>query len=137
MGNPLSELGLSADGDRIAASVDHSLLLQATPQIQEPLARAMASIAESSRDASRAVRILAVAGAAFLVLSGVAKIVEASKRRRGEEGRVFGCHRCCHCRCCGACNTPSTGTCNGANASGCCRCSSASPSGDQSVVRSL
>ena len=135
MGNPLSELGLSADGDRIAASVDHTLLLQATPQIQEPLARAMASIAESSRDASKAVRILAVAGAAFLVLSGVAKIVEASKRRRGEEGRVCGCHRCCRCRCCGACNTSSAG--NGASASGCCRCSSASPSGDQSVVRSL
>ena len=118
MGNPLSELGLSADGDRIAASVDHSLLLQAAPQIQEPLARAMASIAESSRDASKAVKILAVAGAAFLVLSGVAKVVEASNKRKAVSGGC-GCH--CHCRCCSTCNASSTGA--GASAGSCCSAS--------------
>ena len=122
MGNPLSELGLSADGDRIAASVDHSLLFQAAPQIQEPLARAMASIAESSRDASKAVKILAVAGAAFLVLSGVAKVVEASSKRKAVLGGC-GCHCHCHCycRCCSTCSASSTGA--GASAGGCCSAS--------------
>lgn len=48
----------------------------------------MASIAERSRDASKAVKILAVAGAAFLVLSGVAKIVEASSKRKAVSGGV-------------------------------------------------
>mmetsp|Transcript_12006 Transcript_12006/g.20028 ORF Transcript_12006/g.20028 Transcript_12006/m.20028 type:complete len:113 (-) Transcript_12006:184-522(-) len=109
MGNPLSELGLSADGDRIAASVDHALLLQASPSIQEPLVRAMSSFAESSRDASKALKVLAVAGAAYLVMSGVAKIVEASKSKKAERG--------CDCRCCCCNNARSASTGAGANGS--------------------
>jgi hypothetical protein len=109
MGNPLSELGLSADGDRIAASVDHALLLEASPSIQEPLARAMSSFAESSRDASKALKVLAVAGAAYLVLSGVAKIVEASKSKSNKASG-------CDCRCCCCCNK--SNACTGAGANG-------------------
>lgn len=83
MGNPLSELGIELGDEKILANIDHELLLKASPSLEEPLRKALLSIAESSRDTSKALRILAFAGAAYLIMSGLARIIEATKGSGG------------------------------------------------------
>ena len=85
MTNPLSEIGLSAgSGDEISARVEHLLTLGAGAGLEEPARRMLLSLSDSSRDATRTVRIVGYAAATYLILCGVARIIEAS---RGERGR--------------------------------------------------
>lgn len=78
MGNPLSELGLSVDDGVI--SVDQKLVLSMTKPMEEAIRKFICTLSQNSKDATRIMRVISYAAASYLVLAGVAKVIEASKK---------------------------------------------------------
>lgn len=82
MGNPLSELGLSSDEK---LSVEHAIVLSMTKSMEEAVKHVLVSVTKSSKEANRVIKIVGYAAATYLVLSGVAKVIEASKSTKDDK----------------------------------------------------
>lgn len=80
MGNPLSELGLVVD-DKL--SIDHAIVLSVTKSVEEALRQTLVAVTKSSREISRLTKVVGYAAATYLVLAGVARVIEASSGRKG------------------------------------------------------
>jgi len=87
----MSELGLTGD-DGGPLSIDHKLLLTLTQSCEDSLRRALDSITKGSKEVNRVLTIVGYAAAAYLVMAGVARMIEASSKaiasttRRGGGG---------------------------------------------------
>jgi len=81
MGNPLSDLGL-IDSGRV--QVDHKIL--ASTALDVALCRVLNVLSDATRDTAKAINntlnIVGCAAACYLVLSGLSKIVEASRSNK-------------------------------------------------------
>ena len=82
MGNPLSELGLSSDEK---LSVEHAIVLSMTKSMEEAVKHVLVTVTKSSKEANRVMKIVGYAAATYLVLSGVAKVIEASKSTKDDK----------------------------------------------------
>ena len=81
MGNPLSELGLATDEK---LSVEHAIVLSMTKGMEEAVRQTLVTVTKSSKEANRVMKIVGYAAATYLVLAGVARVIEASSSdRRG------------------------------------------------------
>lgn len=78
MGNPLAELGLSSDDGTM--SIDHAIVLSVTKSLEEAICKTLVALTKSSKDVNRVMKIVGYAAASYLLMSGVAKIIEASKK---------------------------------------------------------
>jgi protein gp37 len=76
MGNPLSELGLASDDGTL--SVDHAIVLSMSKTMEETLRHTFLTLTKTTKDANRIMKIVGYAAAAYLVMAGVARIIEAS-----------------------------------------------------------
>jgi len=76
MGNPLKDLGLS-EGEHM--SVEHALAISLSTSLETQLLRTLNSFTETSRETSKAIKIIGYALATYLVLLGVSKVIEAAK----------------------------------------------------------
>mmetsp|Transcript_15846 Transcript_15846/g.22566 ORF Transcript_15846/g.22566 Transcript_15846/m.22566 type:complete len:101 (-) Transcript_15846:316-618(-) len=89
MVNPLAELGLSEENGKI--EIEHAILISATSAVEQAFRQALVSLTNSSRETSRVMKLVGYAAATYLVLSGVARVIEASSSKSGnEEGRKGG-----------------------------------------------
>jgi hypothetical protein len=79
MGNPLSELGLAMD-DKL--SVEHAIILSMTKSMEETVRHTLVAVTKSSKEANKIMKIVGYAAATYLVLSGVAKVIEATSKKR-------------------------------------------------------
>lgn len=77
MGNPLTDYGLSSGSENI--SVQHELLLS-IPSIEAPLINLLASLSKSTKDTNKTIKIVGYSIAFYLVLSGIARIIEAKAK---------------------------------------------------------
>ena len=84
MGNPFAELGLAPDDGKL--SIDHAILVNISKSMEDTLRHTLHSITKSSRDASRVMKVVGYAAAAYLVMAGVARIIEASKKGDSSSG---------------------------------------------------
>jgi len=75
MGNPLRELGLSTDEK---LTVEHAIVLSMTKSLEESVKNALVALTKSSKDANWVMKIVGCAAATYLVLAGVARVIEAS-----------------------------------------------------------
>lgn len=84
MGNPLSELGISTDEK---LTVEHAIVLQMSKSMEEALRYTLLAVTKSSKEANRTMKIIGYAVASYLVLAGVARVIEASSSsgRKGEK----------------------------------------------------
>ncbi len=82
MGNPLAELGLSTDEK---FSVEHAIVLSMTKSMEEAVKHVLVTITKSSKEANRTMKIVGYAVATYLVLSGVAKVIEASNKSKDDK----------------------------------------------------
>jgi len=87
MGNPLAELGLSTDDGTL--SVDHAIALSMTKSMEETVIQAIVALTKSSKDANRVMKVVGYAAATYLVLAGVAKVIEASKKGSGSAEKSY------------------------------------------------
>jgi len=78
MGNPFAELGLTSDDGTL--SVDHAIVLSMSKSMEEVLRHTLVTLTKSSKDANRVMKAVGYAAAAYLLMAGVAKIIEASKK---------------------------------------------------------
>lgn len=78
MGNPLAELGLSSDDGTI--SIDHAIVFSVAKSLEEAICKTLVALTKSSKDVNRVMKIVGYAAASYLLMSGVAKIIEASKK---------------------------------------------------------
>ncbi len=78
MGNPLTELGLATD-DKL--SVEHAIVLSMTKGMEEAVKHTLVTITKSSKEANKVMKIVGYAAATYLVLAGVARVIEASTSR--------------------------------------------------------
>jgi len=81
MGNPFAELGLASDDGTL--SVDHAIVLSMSKSMEEALRHTLITLTKSSKDVNRVMKAVGYAAAAYLLMAGVAKIVEASKKGGG------------------------------------------------------
>mmetsp|Transcript_15845 Transcript_15845/g.22565 ORF Transcript_15845/g.22565 Transcript_15845/m.22565 type:complete len:100 (-) Transcript_15845:316-615(-) len=88
MVNPLAELGLSEENGKI--EIEHAILISATSAVEQAFRQALVSLTNSSRETSRVMKLVGYAAATYLVLSGVARVIEASSKSGNEEGRKGG-----------------------------------------------
>jgi hypothetical protein len=82
MGNPLSELGFTSD-EKI--SVDHAIVLSMTKSLEEAVRVALVTITKSSKEVNKMMKVVGYAAATYLVLSGVARVIEASSSGSKED----------------------------------------------------
>ena len=75
MGNPLSELGLATDEK---LSVEHAIVLSMTKSMEEAVRQTLVTVTKSSKEVNRMMKIVGYAAATYLVLAGVARVIEAS-----------------------------------------------------------
>jgi len=70
--------------------IDHRLVLSLselpTPWLEDLLRPALESVVRGTRQATRVLTVVGYAAAAYLVMAGVARLVEASRKRRGIAG---------------------------------------------------
>jgi hypothetical protein len=78
MGNPFAELGLSSEDGTM--TIDHAIALSMTKSIEAALLQTLTTLTKSSKDMNRVFKVLGYAAASYLVLSGVAKVIEAAKK---------------------------------------------------------
>ena len=85
MGNPLAELGLSTEEGSLA--IDHAIVLtvNAGKTLEDTLLHTLAALTKSSKDANRVMKVVGYAAATYLVLAGVARVIEASRSNKGDE----------------------------------------------------
>ena len=81
MGNPLSELGLVSDDGTL--SVDHAIVLSMSKSMEETLRHTFMTLTKTTKDANRVMKVVGYAAAAYLVMAGIAKIIEASSSSTG------------------------------------------------------
>mmetsp|Transcript_10430 Transcript_10430/g.13195 ORF Transcript_10430/g.13195 Transcript_10430/m.13195 type:complete len:93 (+) Transcript_10430:82-360(+) len=88
MGNPLAELGLAVDEK---LSVEHALtqpiVLSMTKSMEEAVKHTLVTITKSSKEINRVIKIVGYAAATYLVLAGVARVIEASTSRPKEDDK--------------------------------------------------
>jgi len=76
MGNPLKDLGLSDGGDHM--HLEHALSISLSSSLMEKqLLQALHSFSETSRETSKAIKIIGYGVAAYLLLLGGSKVIEA------------------------------------------------------------
>mmetsp|Transcript_13703 Transcript_13703/g.20599 ORF Transcript_13703/g.20599 Transcript_13703/m.20599 type:complete len:88 (+) Transcript_13703:175-438(+) len=78
MGNPFAELGLASDDG--ALTVDHAIVLSMSKSMEEVIRHTLVALTKTSKDANRVMKAVGYAAAAYLLMAGVAKIIEASKK---------------------------------------------------------
>mmetsp|Transcript_6019 Transcript_6019/g.11410 ORF Transcript_6019/g.11410 Transcript_6019/m.11410 type:complete len:92 (-) Transcript_6019:2337-2612(-) len=76
MGNPLSDLGLASEDGTL--SVDHAIVLSMSKTMEETLRHTFTTLTKTTKDVNRIMKIVGYATAAYLVMAGVARIIEAS-----------------------------------------------------------
>lgn len=77
MGNPLSELGLVGDEGKM--SIDHAIVISTTKALEGALLQAVMTLNKSTKDANKMMKILGYAASTYIVLLGVARVIEASR----------------------------------------------------------
>ncbi|GFH51135.1 predicted protein [Chaetoceros tenuissimus] len=82
MGNPLAELGLASDDGSL--TVDHAIVLSMSKTMEESLRHTLLALSKTSKETSKMLKIVGYAASAYLVMCGVARIIEASKRGSSE-----------------------------------------------------
>lgn len=75
---PLSELGL---GDQ-KIQVEHTIILATTAALEKPIKKILAACGSSSERTMKTVEVIGFGIAAYLVLAGVAKVIEAVGNQR-------------------------------------------------------
>mmetsp|Transcript_24799 Transcript_24799/g.36387 ORF Transcript_24799/g.36387 Transcript_24799/m.36387 type:complete len:88 (+) Transcript_24799:256-519(+) len=75
-GNSLADLGLSSAE---SLTLKHELLISPSESLARPLCRALTSFSDASHESSKAFKIVAYGVATYLVLMGVARVIEVSK----------------------------------------------------------
>ncbi len=83
MGNPWAELGVTGDDGKL--TVEHALLLSGSAAMESTFRETLAVIAKSSRETSKSIKIVGYAAAIYLVMSGVAKIIESYKKSDSDD----------------------------------------------------
>ena len=68
------ELGLS---DESKINLEHKILLTAASSLATPLADTLRVISQTSRDASKTFKIVGYAAASYLIMAGIARIIES------------------------------------------------------------
>ena len=79
--NPLAELGLD-DGEGPL-----SVTLHITTSMEETLRQTLVGLTKNSKDVNRIMKVVGYAAATYLVLAGVARLIEAQASIRGGDSR--------------------------------------------------
>lgn len=61
-------------------SVEHAIVLSMTKGMEEAVKHVLVTVTKSSKEANRMMNIVGYAAATYLVLSGIAKVIEATKK---------------------------------------------------------
>lgn len=79
MGNPLAELGLGSEDGKM--NIEHGIMISTTKVLEGALLQTLVSLNKTSKDASKVMKVVGYATATYIVLIGVARVIEASRKR--------------------------------------------------------
>ena len=76
----LSDLGMASSGEKI--TIEHVLILSTSSVWEESIRRAMLSWGNSSRETLGILKVVGYGLTAYLVLSGIAKVIDTAKAKK-------------------------------------------------------
>jgi len=76
----LSDLGMASSGEKI--TIEHVLILSTSSVWEESIRRAMLSWGNSSRETLGILKVVGYGLTAYLVLSGIAKVIDSAKAKK-------------------------------------------------------
>lgn len=83
MGNPLAELGLGSEDGKM--NIEHGIMISTTKVLEGALLQTLVNFNKTSKDANKVMKVVGYASAMYLVLIGVARVIEASKTRNSSD----------------------------------------------------
>jgi hypothetical protein len=79
MGNPLAELGIGGEDGKM--NIEHGIMISTTKVLEGALLQTLVNLNKTSKDVNKVMKVVGYATATYLVLIGVARVIEASKKR--------------------------------------------------------